>query len=239
MNQIDWWLDSEFPVTTVRLEGSLGLDSAAKVRAVLLKRLAEHPDALIVDVSRLSVVDESALSVFGAVARAAAFWPGVAMAICGLPDRFNHLVAPVMPVCDDPEQARAALGAAPVPLQRLQQLQPVTGSSRRARELATEACLGWDLPDLVIPSCIVAGELVANAVQHAGTAMTLSFRRLPRYLHIAVRDGSDRPALRCETQPMALRGRGLIIVEATSRRWGCWPVAGGKVVWATLDVASR
>ncbi|HEX6498925.1 MAG TPA: STAS domain-containing protein [Micromonosporaceae bacterium] len=236
MNEIHCRVETTLPVAVVRLEGVLGLDSASTVRTALLKRLAEHPDALIVDLSRLTVADESALSVFVAVARQAAIWPGIAMALCGVPERFAAIASRLVPVCDDPGQARDVLRRVPVPLQRDRRLLPVTGSARRARDLATEACLDWGLSDLVIPSCVVAGELVANAVQHAGTPMTLSFRRLPRYLHIAVRDGSDRPALRCETHPLALGGRGLMIVDATSRCWGCSPATGGKVVWATLDV---
>jgi hypothetical protein len=35
-------------------------------------------------------------------------------------------------------------------------------------------------------------------------------------------------------EPDALNGRGLVIVEALSTRWGWEPRDGGKVVWAEL-----
>jgi len=35
-------------------------------------------------------------------------------------------------------------------------------------------------------------------------------------------------------EPDALNGRGLVIVEALSTRWGWEPHDGGKIVWAEL-----
>ncbi|MDG4824971.1 hypothetical protein O7635_24245 [Asanoa sp. WMMD1127] len=71
-----------------------------------------------------------------------------------------------------------------------EQLLPVRGAGRRAREVVTEACLLWDLPPLISPACIAVSELVANGVVHAGTMLTLTVARQGEQLCVAVEDGS-------------------------------------------------
>ncbi|MCW6005091.1 ATP-binding protein, partial [Micromonospora sp. CPCC 205371] len=116
-------------------------------------------------------------------------------------------------------------------------LLPDVGAGRRTREVVTDACVRWRVPELIGPACTVATELVFNAVVHASTIMTLLLSPRGRYLHIAVRDGSTRlPVLEREVSLTALRGRGLGLVDAMCRRWGSLRVDGGKVVWATLDL---
>jgi signal transduction histidine kinase len=48
-------------------------------------------------------------------------------------------------------------------------LQPVVDACRQARELASEACGGWQLPEVADSARVVLSELVANGVRHAGT----------------------------------------------------------------------
>lgn len=68
-----------------------------------------------------------------------------------------------------------------------------SGAARHARDLVTEACAMWDLPDLVGPASLVADELVTNGVEHAGTLMTLRISHRAHQLHLAVGDGSPEP----------------------------------------------
>jgi hypothetical protein len=120
------------------------------------------------------------------------------------------------------------------------QLLPTPGAARHARDMVTEACAMADLAELIGPAGLVADELVANGVEHAGTLMTLRIISRAHYLHLAVGDGSpDPPRLPPLPPPTAPRGRGLILVDAIATRWGWQPSSEGKVVWATLSMGSR
>lgn len=229
----------ESPVTVVRLAGALDLGTMRSVHTVLERCLAAQPDALVVDLERLDVVDRLALSVFAAAARRAADWPAVPLVLSAPPpDVASRLAATaacrVVPVRRDCAEAAALAGAAAAPRLR-ERLEPVAGACRRARELVAEACRRWNLPELVGPASVVLTELVGNVVRHAGTPMqvTLTLRR--PYLRVAVLDGSPADA-RAVTRhdPRAEGGRGLMLVRELTQRWGTAPAGAGKVVWALL-----
>jgi anti-sigma regulatory factor (Ser/Thr protein kinase) len=111
----------------------------------------------------------------------------------------------------------------------------MAGAPRHARDLATVACLRWNLPHLAGPAALVVTELVSNVIDHAGTMCTLRFTLLRDYLTMSVRDGSPAEPVRPEqVPPTALRGRGLMIVDSIAHCWGWRPNDGGKVVWASL-----
>ena len=81
---------------------------------------------------------------------------------------------------------------------------------------------------------LLVSELVANAVEHAGTMMTVQVARRTRHVHVAVRDGSPAEPMISRESGLTERGRGLMLVEAVSVRWGWLPTDDGKVVWASL-----
>jgi hypothetical protein len=115
----------------------------------------------------------------------------------------------------------------------IEEILPVSGAARRAREIVTEACARWEIPRLADPACVIATELVANAVRHARTLIELHVLLRPRHLCLAVRDGSSRPPR--PRHPHRDGGRGLALVDAFSLAWGHLPTSRGKVVWATLN----
>jgi anti-anti-sigma regulatory factor len=235
-------LEADGLVAIARIAGTLGLADAPIAWNLLVKLLADQPDALLVDLSGLECDDANALFVFGALARRASLWPGVPV-VLSAPDPLlrrslaRHGVDRVVAVCVSREEARVLTSGAPSPPRLRLALQPVPGAARRGRDLVTEACLRWSAPQLIAPASVVASELVTNAVRHAGTPFELSLAHTPRYLHVAVRDGDPRPAVRQEGELLALGGRGLQIVERTALRWGSTPAQYGKVVWATLPIA--
>ncbi|WP_412741500.1 STAS domain-containing protein [Krasilnikovia sp. MM14-A1004] len=222
----------------VRLRGELSPANALRVRAELLKCAVERPDALVVDVTDLTVRDPGAASVFRAVAWQAATWPGTPLLLC-TPDaqtarRLTHGCRRLLPVFASADQALTARPRRRVTVLH-DTLLPVTGAARRARDLATEACARWQLPALVGPACLIADELATNALTHARTMADIRFAVGRHHLMISVRDGSAaRPAPVREPLPHAASGLGLLLVDATAHRWGCLPVDGGKVVWAYL-----
>ena len=115
-------------------------------------------------------------------------------------------------------------------------LLPVSGAARRARDLITEACLQWQVPQLLAPASLV----VTNAVQHAQTMIDLQARCDRRDVVIEVRDGSCAVPLMPAAWVVSARrydpdlSRGLLLVDTTVDRWGHRCVPGGKVVWAAL-----
>ncbi|GIM90923.1 ATP-binding protein [Paractinoplanes toevensis] len=140
-------------------------------------------------------------------------------------------------LAEQPEAVLVELDDGPAVLPSIRdQLFPIAGAVRHARNLATEACLTWELPQLVGPAALVASELVSNAVEHAGTTITLEFRRRPRHVHVIVRDGSPGEPVPRDPGVQAERGRGLMLVNSIAAHWGWLPTRDGKVVWAALAV---
>jgi anti-anti-sigma regulatory factor len=222
---------------TATLTGRLRLADVAQVKAALFKCLAEQPEALVVDLAGLSVSEPVALAVFSAVSRQAARWPGIAVLYCAPTDAvrslFIHGAFRRLPLFGTGDEARASARTDGTILPSLiDDLIPIAGAAREARNLATEACLRWGLPDLVGPASLIASELVTNVVEHAGTLATLRVSLRPRFVTVGVRDGSvAEPQL---GQPSPHGGRGLLLVQAMAASWGWLPVDGGKVVWASL-----
>ncbi|WP_051799924.1 ATP-binding protein [Catenuloplanes japonicus] len=114
-------------------------------------------------------------------------------------------------------------------------LPPVADSSRAARSLVNDACLRWNLPALADDACVIASELVTNAVRHAGTPLHVTLAISGGRFLLAVRDGSPRPAIPHHPDPHVPGGRGLLLVGEMSHAWGSVALPdGGKVVWAAL-----
>jgi two-component sensor histidine kinase len=115
-------------------------------------------------------------------------------------------------------------------------LEPFVGAARRARELVTEACGRWDLPERAGPACIVVTEMVNNVVVHARTPMTVLVALRGETMSVAVRDQSPAvPRFGGVVAATSYGGRGLLLIDSVARRWGNQPLTGGKVVWALLD----
>ena len=90
---------------------------------------------------------------------------------------------------------------------------------------------------------VLTSEVVANAVTHAGTDVTVQVQSNGGWARVEVHDDcADLPEIQVQVPGAALRtGRGLAIVDALADDWGFWPINGdGKVVWFELgpDAAS-
>jgi anti-anti-sigma regulatory factor len=224
----------------VRLNGQLGLREVTSLRTQLLKCLAEQPEALLIDLAGVSVGEPLALAVFTAVLRQAAHWPGIPVLFCAPTPNTRTLMNQGayhrLPTFRSLAAARAHVGTERRSLPSLtDELLPIAGAARQARNVATDACLRWSLPHLVAPASLIVSELVSNVVDHAHTMATLRLSLHRRYLTIAVRDGSPaEPVKVAGLSPDALAGRGLILVAESAHSWGWLPTDGGKVVWASL-----
>ncbi|MGC9668562.1 ATP-binding protein [Planosporangium sp. 12N6] len=236
-----WEIETDPPVAVVRLAGRLDVDTAAEVRLAVQTALADHPAAVVVDLAGIAAADDVVLTVFSALSRAAAAWPGCPVTLSGPAgevaaglDRMSvsRSVA-VHPSLDD---ALAVLREVPAPRRfsrRLPTAPSVAGPASRATVVA--ACEAWGLGPVVNRAELVVTELVSNAILHAKTEMELTVALREPFLHLSVADGSAAPPrLMPPDSTEAVGGRGLILVEALSTTWGFLPTRDGKVVWSML-----
>jgi anti-anti-sigma regulatory factor len=221
-----------FPM--IRLTGVLDAAAAPAVRFALLDVLAGQPEALLVDVAALRVADQAAVGVLRDVSRDTADWPGAPIVICGADDD-GVWRGSGLPVWPDAAGALAALQPPDDTLRMTVDLEPVMGAARRSRELVTEACARWDCPELAGPACIVLTEMVNNVVAHARTPMSVMLARHGDTMTVAVRDRSrTAPRFGGLPAPTSYGGRGLVLIDSVSSRWGTLELGDGKVVWARL-----
>ncbi|MFH7339596.1 ATP-binding protein [Streptomyces sp. KHY 26] len=136
------------------------------------------------------------------------------------------------------------------PLRFSQLLSATPRGARLARLLTVQQLDAWGRP----PACtvsesaaLVVAELAANAVTHGrtqgrGFRLTLTAGAPDTgTLRIEVTDARGDRAPRSRTtvpDPTADSGRGLLLVEALTTRWGWepWPPSG-KTVWACLPLS--
>ncbi|WP_089155379.1 ATP-binding protein [Micromonospora sp. NBS 11-29] len=209
-------VDTDGSATTVRLTGVLDRAGLGAVRDALLARLWQRPGPLRVDLSGVRFADPEARNGLDEVRRAVADWPAGELLL----DR------PDAPAAHPPTTPPEVLDA---------DLPPVSEAARRARALVADGCVRWGRPELAEPACIAITEMVTNVVVHAGTPMTLRLAPRGSALHLAVRDHSTgRPAYTGPAALDAVGGRGLLLIETVSRRWGSTPLPDGKVVWCVL-----
>ncbi|GAA3369427.1 ATP-binding protein [Streptomyces sannanensis] len=116
-----------------------------------------------------------------------------------------------------------------------------TASARPARLLVSTALHVWDLGALVEDAELVVTELVANSARHSKCRLLrVTISRLSGdRVRVAVIDRSNalpQPRAAGETDE---GGRGLVVVEALSDRWGTDMLRWGKRVWAELASPDR
>lgn len=123
------------------------------------------------------------------------------------------------------------------------ELDGASGSAGDARRFVSDALEGWGLGELVVDSQLLVSELVANAVQHADSAVGVSVSVADGTLEVGVSDGSQvlprPPGGRGRTSDrLAESGRGLYLVNQLADAWGTALLPEGKQVWFRLVVDS-
>ena len=114
---------------------------------------------------------------------------------------------------------------------------PTRDCVREVRHFVKETLerVGLD-KDSVFELQLIADELAANAVLHAGSVFSVAIELTEEVVRIAVRDDSNSPPV---AQPAtAESGRGLVIVSGTASGWGSASLGRGKEIWADLDRTS-
>jgi anti-sigma regulatory factor (Ser/Thr protein kinase) len=86
-------------------------------------------------------------------------------------------------------------------------------------------------PDDVV---LAAGELVSNGVEHGGGVRRLHVDGRRGVITVEVEDFNSALTRLYDVGAKPDGGRGLQIVNEVADRWGWWPTASGKTVWATF-----
>jgi anti-sigma regulatory factor (Ser/Thr protein kinase) len=119
---------------------------------------------------------------------------------------------------------------------------------RHARQWIAGQLARTDPADLIDTAVLLVSELVTNAV-HASAAAAADYAD-PRGIELTV--ARTRDTVRIEVADSASgslpvpsapsaddeSGRGMQVISALSKRWGCWSGQLGKVVWCELAAAS-
>jgi anti-sigma regulatory factor (Ser/Thr protein kinase) len=100
----------------------------------------------------------------------------------------------------------------------------------------------WGVAELADTAELLASELVSNAIRASGRLRTAGSPVVRLWvtsdgesLVIRVWDAGDEMPVRREAGPGDDSGRGLMIIDALSTDWGCYPEADGKIVWAAIS----
>jgi anti-anti-sigma factor len=230
-------VENDFPVLVVRASGRMTFATVPVLRRVVRKGLSDHPALLLIDVSAVEVIDDITVTVFASLARRGAEDDVPVMLVAPPPPLAGQLdalgVGRSVPTYATEELARSALARRAAPWRLQVALDPVPSATSAARDLVDRACARWRLRDVADVAALIATELVANAVQHAGTPIMFVVTRRPTYLHLACRDRSHVLPRRDGGDVDVPSGRGLLIIEAIAVGWGFSPTRDGKVVWAT------
>jgi anti-sigma regulatory factor (Ser/Thr protein kinase) len=146
----------------------------------------------------------------------------------------------------------AATGAAGWPLRSQLEFGPLPGAIPCARLHARLVVREWGLADLADPVELIVSELVTNALRAspggggyppAGSPQPIGLRLGSdrREVLVEVWDGSPGPPAMGQASEESETGRGLLMVQAMSRRWGYYypaagtlPPAAVKAVWALI-----
>jgi anti-sigma regulatory factor (Ser/Thr protein kinase) len=243
--------DLDRGLTVVAFAGELSLSTTRYVRAELLKRVAECPLAIVVDLDRVTVTSAAALTVFPAVERHQGGGPLVPLVLCAAPASaigvaLRKVVGSAVGVYPSRAGALAAAVDRQAAIRRVDaHLTTDPRSARHARRLVADACDRWHLAGLKETAILVVSELVSNAVRYAGTDFDLTATLRGSYLHIAVRDRNPQPPLMpapdpsvaaaSSPPPLHTNGRGLQLVDASAAAWGTTVAGDGKIVWATIS----
>jgi anti-sigma regulatory factor (Ser/Thr protein kinase) len=102
---------------------------------------------------------------------------------------------------------------------------------------------GWglaerdDLDDLVATAELLVSELATNALVHSASRFRLTLSAAHGVLRCEVADAGRRvpQVLQAGTSE---NGRGMYLVDALARRWGCHQDGAGKTVWFELGTCA-
>ncbi|MEU1434366.1 SpoIIE family protein phosphatase [Streptomyces sp. NPDC005786] len=110
-----------------------------------------------------------------------------------------------------------------------------------ARTIVRQALTDWNMAELADDAELVTGELLVNVLLHTEGGAVLTLEVLPepvRRIRLSVQDRSSAWPRRRTPGETATSGRGLLLLDAVTTRWGIEPRGEGKAVWCEIGPAS-
>lgn len=106
-----------------------------------------------------------------------------------------------------------------------------------SRRFTARTLRAWGISQETDTVLLVVSELVTNALVHTQGQVQLDLTLINERLRIAVSDTSPRtPVKPTSISWEATGGRGMLLVEAVSAKWGSVPLSGGKQVWSEITL---
>ncbi len=100
----------------------------------------------------------------------------------------------------------------------------------------SETLRRWSCEHLAEDAALLVSELVTNAVIHGHSDVALQLWRTGSGVRIEITDRDPGLVAPRRSDPEALGGRGLLLVDTLARNWGVRPANPGKAVWFELGV---
>jgi anti-sigma regulatory factor (Ser/Thr protein kinase) len=115
------------------------------------------------------------------------------------------------------------------------QLPPAPTSPAEARGFVVDSLEQWGAESLTDLARLLVSELVTNAVFHAHSPVEVRALMAEGRVRIEVRDLDPTPPAPRHAAPWDATGRGLLLVDELSERWGTDATPSeGKVIWFEL-----
>lgn len=111
-----------------------------------------------------------------------------------------------------------------------------------ARTIVRKALTDWDMAELADDAELVTGELLVNVLLHTEGGAVLTLEVLPepvRRIRLSVQDRSSVWPRRRAPGETSTSGRGLLLLDAVTARWGIEPRGEGKAVWCEIGPTAR
>lgn len=89
--------------------------------------------------------------------------------------------------------------------------------------------------ELVDVAALLTTELATNSVLHARSDLDVEVVVSPREVRVEVSDAHPSVPTARPSDPRSTYGRGLMLVDSLSDRWGVAPHPAGKGVWFSLE----
>jgi anti-sigma regulatory factor (Ser/Thr protein kinase) len=112
--------------------------------------------------------------------------------------------------------------------------EPSLEAPHEARRFVAEVLRERGDIGLIDDGVLIVSELATNAVVHAGSRFEVAVHFEPGTVTLSVSDSSAEAPAIGDRSPTDPHGRGLLVVDALARGWGCVQTRAGKSVWAEL-----
>lgn len=225
------------PVGLIELKGSLRPDTVLRLREVVLKRIVERPDVIVLDLACLEDREGLGARVFPELSVVAAEANGELILAAPSPSvrQAMRTVDPLfLRMFDTLGEAMEAAESGPAHRRCIHALSADAYAARSARQVIDDMCRRWQLTELREQALVVVSELVNNAAEHGRAPIELRSTIHPRALRIEVTDQGNAMPNNHHTPPDDALHNGLRLVDALARNWGTVSTTRGKTVWADL-----